>query len=250
MISMKLLQSLLFSALLAYLAVRPAHADGSVDLAIAEVAFQKGLNALAQAGTLPSEFGSDEPGSSLKLQCLAPIMRFPRADFDTDLHDRIILHLVCAFKSPKYGFTVPCPYRSASEVPASELAIDGQRQCAQIQVSLLPTLENVGGSQKLTLSFLKVERLALFPPSFDPQIAQAFPPVEKLLLRQLNQNFEKVKNPWFRSLVPIPLNIQGWSQSFQGAAVRTTFTATPEKIWIDAPARALRIRVHFQRRTP
>ena len=246
---MKLLHSFLFTAMLASLVVRPAHADGSVDLAIAEVAFQKGLNALAQAGTLPSEFGSDEPGSSLKLQCLAPIVRFPRVDLDADLQDRIILHLVCAFKSPKYGFTVSCPYRSASEVPSSELAIEGQRQCAQVQVSLLPTIENVGGSRKLTLSVLKVERLALFPPSFDPQIAQAFPPVEKFLLRQLNQNFEKVKNPWFRSLVPIPLEIKDWSQSLQGAAVKTTFTATPERIWIDEPSRALRIRVHFQRRT-
>jgi hypothetical protein len=233
------------------LAAGAARADGAIEVSVAETIFQSAFASLSKAGKLPTSFGEDRPDSNMFLRCRAPIVRLPSREIDgDDLAPRVVVHLVCALKSPRFAFEFGCPYLQTPEVPLAELRPDGERQCPHVQVSLTPTIEAVApGVKRPALTSLKVERFALVPPGFDRELSQKFRMLEGPLLEKLNANFRMLENPWFRSLMPVPVDLRPLSFTVDmgtGGVSKRSGELSIDRMWLDLEARRMRLRLLYK----
>ena len=181
---------------------------------LSESAIQKGVQAVTGTTALPKEFGKDDPESNLYLNCVEPIIRFPKKELDTDLSPRIIIHLICSMKSPKNGISLACPYKTAVEVPDSELSSSGRTVCPQVRASIVPLAQqDMKGGFQIGLKLLQIDRLSFFPESYSKELADAYAPVERILTRNLNKSLEMIDSPWAKPAFALPVEAKSLTLS-------------------------------------
>ena len=234
-----------FKAVIVLLALfsATALASGKISVTVDESTLQKSIDTLYSSGLVPTHFGDGDSNESVRLDCLAPEVRFPRADFGESLDPKLILGFVCSMKSNRYKFSIACPYKTRAAVPDSFWdPRSDKRECPMIEVSLAPAIETAAdGTQNIVFKSLKIDRLVIFTDTFSPETATAAAPVIARLTSEMNAEFEQFGNPWFRNLAPFPVALRGWDWDFKSGAKKSQVRLKLDDLKLDATARSLSI---------